>query len=90
VFTVLSGLSGRYTEGLVPGSGPSTAPGLKGGALEMSTTNLSSFVLDEAPDRLTVPVIHGGFEYSDYPLLAVARIRGILVKRVGEESGRRL
>jgi hypothetical protein len=43
------------------------APGLKAGALEMSTTNLTTFVGGESSDRLTIPVLHGGVEYSDYP-----------------------
>lgn len=43
------------------------APAEKAGSLEMSSTNVSGFVADERPDRLTIPVLHGGFEYSDYP-----------------------
>jgi len=40
---------------------------LKGGALEVSSTNLTGFMSEEAADRLAIPVIHGGVEYSDYP-----------------------
>jgi hypothetical protein len=40
---------------------------LKGGALEVSSTNLINFVSQESADRLAIPVMHGGIEYSDYP-----------------------
>lgn len=40
----------------------------KAGALELSTTNLlSEFVSAESADRLAIPMMHGGSEYSDYP-----------------------
>lgn len=42
-------------------------PGPKGGALEMSTANITDFTAAETADRFTIPVLHGGLEYSDYP-----------------------
>jgi hypothetical protein len=39
----------------------------KGGALWLTSSNLSQFVAGESPSRFTVPVMHGGTEYSDYP-----------------------
>ena len=39
----------------------------KGGALWLTSSNLSQFVVGELAARFTVPVMHGGTEYSDYP-----------------------
>ncbi|UQA57918.1 CapA family protein [Polyangium aurulentum] len=39
----------------------------KAGALQASSTNLSDFTSDEAPERFAIPMIHGGSEYTDYP-----------------------
>lgn len=39
----------------------------KGGALWLTSSNLSQFVAAEAPTRFTIPVMHGGTEYSEYP-----------------------
>jgi poly-gamma-glutamate capsule biosynthesis protein CapA/YwtB (metallophosphatase superfamily) len=43
------------------------APGEKGGALELGTTNLMDFMTADAQGWLGIPVLHGGIEYSDYP-----------------------
>ena len=43
----------------------------KGGALWLTTSNLSQFVAAESPVRFTVPVMHGGTEYSEYPNAAM-------------------
>jgi Bacterial capsule synthesis protein PGA_cap/Carboxypeptidase regulatory-like domain len=39
----------------------------KGGALWLTSSNLSQFVAAESPARFTIPVMHGGTEYSEYP-----------------------
>ncbi len=43
------------------------APAQKAGALEMSTANTTDFTAAETPDRLAIPILHGGSEYSDFP-----------------------
>lgn len=42
-------------------------PIVKGGSLAMTDVNIADFVSAEAPTRLAIPVLHGGFEYGEYP-----------------------
>lgn len=64
---------------LVASDGP---PLVKGGALKLGDSQVNDFLLDDAPDRLAIPVIHGGNEYSDYPS-SVMRSRFTQVIRQG-------
>jgi hypothetical protein len=43
----------------------------KSGALQASTTNMNGFMSVEAVDRFTIPMLHGGTEYTDYPTNAM-------------------
>jgi poly-gamma-glutamate capsule biosynthesis protein CapA/YwtB (metallophosphatase superfamily) len=49
---------------IVASDGP---PLVKGGALKLGDSQLNAFLLEDAPDRFAIPVVHGGTEYSDYP-----------------------
>jgi len=60
------------------------APGAKAGALELSRANALDFVSGEPSDRLVVPVLHGGVEYSDYPSAAM-RARLLDVVQAGAD-----
>ena len=60
------------------------APDEKGGALLMSTTNLDDFTAAEVADRLAIPVLHGGSEYSDYP---TASMRSRFIQLIQQGAG---
>ncbi len=60
------------------------APGQKGGALELSSANADDFMGAESPERLVIPVLHGGAEYSAYP---DQRMRARFVEMVEQGAG---
>jgi poly-gamma-glutamate capsule biosynthesis protein CapA/YwtB (metallophosphatase superfamily) len=64
-------------------SGPA-GEGPKSGSLEASPTNLTSFLSAEAAARFAVPMIHGGNEYTDYPINSM---RAKFVSLIGQGAG---
>jgi len=57
----------------------------KSGALESSTTNLSNFITTElTSSRFAIPMVHGGKEYTDYP---VDSMRSKFVSLIGQGAG---
>jgi poly-gamma-glutamate capsule biosynthesis protein CapA/YwtB (metallophosphatase superfamily) len=64
---------------IVASDGP---PLEKGGALKLDDMQVNQFLLEDAPDRFAIPVLHGGTEYTDYPA-SVMRSRFIQIIRQG-------
>lgn len=56
----------------------------KPGALEATNGNLSDFLEGEVGDRLAIPMIHGGVEYSSYPS---NEMRGMFVDLIEQGAG---
>ncbi len=56
----------------------------KPGALEATSAHMSSFLAAEANTSFTVPMVHGGVQYSSYP---ANDMRGIFVSLVKQGAG---